>query len=113
MVECLTQDGGVAGSILTGVTALCPYARHINLCLVLVQPRKTCPNITEKVVDWDIKNQIKKSFFWSEIERFLSGIMSGMFSGIFLPTSLTLKALVMTVAADKFCDIFIFSEKLG
>ena len=29
--------------------------------LVLVQPRKTSPDITEKNVDWDIKNQIKQT----------------------------------------------------
>ena len=46
-VECLTQDLGVAGLSLTGDNALCPGARHINLCLVLVQLRKTCPDITE------------------------------------------------------------------
>ena len=27
----------------TGVTVLCPLARHINPSLVLVQPRKTLP----------------------------------------------------------------------
>ena len=46
VVECLSPDRGVAGSNLNSVTALCPRARHINPCLVLVQPRKTCPNIT-------------------------------------------------------------------
>ena len=35
-----SQDQGVAGSSLTIVNALCPWARHINPCLVLVQPRK-------------------------------------------------------------------------
>ena len=40
----------VAGSSLTGVTALCPSARHINPCLVLVQPRKSGPDITEKLL---------------------------------------------------------------
>ena len=38
---CLTRDRGVAGSSLTGITVLCPLARHINLSLVQVQPRKT------------------------------------------------------------------------
>ena len=55
MVECLTRDRGAAGSGLTGVTALCPLARHINPYLVLVLPSKTRPDIT---VDWDVKNQI-------------------------------------------------------
>ena len=43
VVECLTGDRGATGSSLTGITALCPWARHINPSLVLVQPRKTIP----------------------------------------------------------------------
>ena len=50
VVECLTQDRGVAGSSLAGVTVLCPWARHIYPCIVLVQPRKTCPDIAEKLL---------------------------------------------------------------
>ena len=50
VVECLTWDRGVVGSSLTGVTALCPCARHIYPCLVLVQPRKTRPNIIERLL---------------------------------------------------------------
>ena len=50
MVECLTQDRGVTGLSLTSVTALCPRARHINPSLVLVQPRKTRPYITERLL---------------------------------------------------------------
>ena len=41
VVECLTPDWENAGSSITGVTALCSWSRHINPCLVLVQPRKT------------------------------------------------------------------------
>ena len=41
------SDQGVAGSSLTGGTALCPLASHFILCLVLVQPRKTHLNMTE------------------------------------------------------------------
>ena len=37
----------VASSSITGVTVLCPLARHINPCLV-VQLRTTRPDITEK-----------------------------------------------------------------
>ena len=47
---CLTRDRGTAGSGLTGVTALCPSARHINPSLVLVQHRKTRPFITERLL---------------------------------------------------------------
>ena len=50
MVECLTRDGEAAGSSLTGVTAFCLLARHINLSSVLVQPRNTCPYITERLL---------------------------------------------------------------
>ena len=52
VVECLTRDQGAAGLSLTG-------ERHFILCLVLVQPRKTHPDIAKKSVDWDIKNQVK------------------------------------------------------
>ena len=47
VVECLTRDRGAAGSNLTGTSAFCPSARHINPSLVLVQPRKTCSFIIE------------------------------------------------------------------
>ena len=50
VVECLTRDRGVAASSLTGGTVLYPCARHFILCLVLVQRRKTCPDITEKLL---------------------------------------------------------------
>ena len=50
VVECLTWDRGAPGSSLTGVTVLCPWAGHINPSLVLVQPKKTCPFITERLL---------------------------------------------------------------
>ena len=50
VVECLTWDWRATGSSLTGGTALCPWARHINPCLVKVQHRKTHFGITEKVL---------------------------------------------------------------
>ena len=50
VVECLTRDRGVADSRLTRGTAFCPSARHINSCLVPIQPRKSCPSITEKLM---------------------------------------------------------------
>ena len=37
---------------LTGGTALCPLVRCFILCLILVQPIKTCPELTEKVFTW-------------------------------------------------------------
>ena len=50
VVECLTRDRVAAGSSLTGVTSLCPLARHITPSSVLVQPRKTRPYITERLL---------------------------------------------------------------
>ena len=50
MVDCLTRDRGAAGSSITGVTVLCPRARHINPSLVLVQTRYTSPYITERLL---------------------------------------------------------------
>ena len=50
VVECLTQDQGVADSSLARGTVLCPLAIHFILCLVLVQPRKTHPDMTEKLL---------------------------------------------------------------
>ena len=50
VVECSTRDRGVVGSSLIGVTALCPWARHINLYLILVKLRKTRPDINEKML---------------------------------------------------------------
>ena len=61
VVECLTRDKKVAGSIFTGITCVVSFSRHINACLLLVQPRKTRPDITEKNVDWDVKNKIKQT----------------------------------------------------
>ena len=55
VVECLTRDREAAGFSLTGVTALCPWARHMNPSLVLVQPRKARkarPYITEILLLW-------------------------------------------------------------
>ena len=37
-------------SFSTGITALCPWVRHINPCLLLVQPRKIRPGIAEKLL---------------------------------------------------------------
>ena len=52
VVECLTRDLGAADSRLTSLSTLCPCARHIHPYLVLVQPRKTRPYITERQLTW-------------------------------------------------------------
>ena len=38
------------GSSHTGIAVLCPLAIHINLYVVLVQPRKTNPEMIEKLL---------------------------------------------------------------
>ena len=50
VVECLTRDRGAGGWSLTGVTGCGPSARHIYPSLVLVQPRKTRPCLTESLL---------------------------------------------------------------
>ena len=39
-----------AGSSLTGITALCHWARQVDPSLVLVQPRKTRPYISDRLL---------------------------------------------------------------
>ena len=61
VVECLTRDCVASGSSIAGVTVLCPCTRHINPSLVLVQPRKTRPFITERLLmGCKESNQTKK-----------------------------------------------------
>ena len=61
VVECLTRDRGAASWNLTGVTALCAWVRHTNPSLVLVQPWKTSPYITERLlIGCKESNQTKK-----------------------------------------------------
>ena len=45
VVECLIRDLS-----LTFGNVFCPLARHFILCLVLVQPRKTLYDMTEKML---------------------------------------------------------------
>ena len=48
--RALDSNWRVLGLSLTGVTALCPWATHFIPCLVLVQPRETHPDMTEKLL---------------------------------------------------------------
>ena len=58
MIECLTQDRGVANSNLTGVTAL--SKTHLSL-LNTGSTQEDPSRHSWKIVDWDIKNQIKQT----------------------------------------------------
>ena len=44
------RDRGAAGSSLTSVTVLCSWARRIDPSLVLIQPKKSRPYITERLL---------------------------------------------------------------
>ena len=50
MLEYLTRDRRAASLSLISVTALCPLERHINPILVLVQPIKARPDLTERLL---------------------------------------------------------------
>ena len=51
VVKCLTRDREAAGSSLTSVTALWSFSKtYIYPSLVLVQPRKTRPCLTERLL---------------------------------------------------------------
>ena len=64
VVECLTRDQGAAGSSLTGVIVFESLSKNINPSLVLVQPRKTCPFITERLLmGRKESNQTNKKLF--------------------------------------------------
>ena len=59
MVECLTWDQGVAGLSLTVITALCLWARDIKSLLSIGSIQEDPSWHNWKIVDWDVKNQIK------------------------------------------------------
>ena len=69
--ECLTRDRGGAGSSLTGVTVLCPWAKRINPSLVLVLPRKTLRYITERLLmgHKESNKQMWLLLFWVSSSR--------------------------------------------
>ena len=49
VVECLTRDRGAASSEPSPMSLRC-VSKNIDPSLVLVQPRKTCPFITERLL---------------------------------------------------------------
>ena len=48
VVDCLTQDQGATGWASPASLPCGPWARHIDPSLVLIQPRKTHPCLTER-----------------------------------------------------------------
>ena len=62
----------------SGQTVLCPLARHIYTPKVLVIPRKRWlrPNMTEKIVYRDVKNQSTNQPFLNPANR-ASGVHTG------------------------------------
>ena len=76
MVECLTGDRGVTGSNLTRGTTLCHWARHLILCLVLVQHRKTASRHDLKLLRCKESKQTNKQqtnkFGWCSLQKLFS-----------------------------------------
>ena len=62
LVERLAGDQRVAGLSLTAstVTVLCPLARYFISCLVLVQPRKNHPDMTEKMLTGTLRIKLNE-----------------------------------------------------
>ena len=63
VVECLTRDRRAVGSSLTGVTVLWSLSKTHYHSLVLVQPRKARPCLTERLLmGRKESNQTKPSY---------------------------------------------------
>ena len=88
MIECLTRNREAAGSSHFVVTALCPWERHINPNLVLVQPIKTRPNKTERLLIGR-KNQNKQILFPTLKEFIFFMCFSSLYRCPFLYTGKT------------------------
>ena len=73
-----TRDQRATVSSLTGVTASCHWARHINPSIVLVQPRKTRPYVTERLLTGTLRiksNKQNKHRESGAVPNFVSLIM--------------------------------------
>ena len=86
MVECLTRDRGAAdlASLRCG-----PWARHIYPSLVLVQPRKTHPCLTERLLmgrkeSNQIKNKKKSFLSYGHQASSFEGHQAQHFTNMFL-----------------------------
>ena len=78
VVEYLTRDRGAAGLSLTGFTTLWSLSMNINPSLVLVQPRKTCPFVTERLLTGRKEsNQTKHAGI---LEQLLTGMQTHCYS---------------------------------
>ena len=86
VVECLTRDRGAAGSSVTGVTALWSLSKtHVYPSLVLVQPRKTRPCLTERLLmgrkESNQTNKTVSSDSWSAFVDSIAAYISGVIIG--------------------------------
>ena len=78
VVECLTRDRDVACPSFTGGIALCTGARHFILCLVLVQHKKTRPDMAEKMLTGTYRiNTNKNSNRVEAVKRRAAVFMTG------------------------------------
>ena len=80
-----------------------PWARHINPSLVLVQPRKTHPYLTERLLIWSKEsNQTNKTCSMSHKLVDLTLCMLGNFSCIFSKSCFSKKFLGYTISVKQF-----------
>ena len=63
VVECLTRDRGTAGWASLASLGCGPWARHIYPSLELVQLRKSCPCLTERLL-MGCKKSNQTNFVW-------------------------------------------------
>ena len=59
----LERDRGAAGSSLTVVTVLCPWARAFILAYYWFNPGKPVPH-NWKIVEWTLRIKTNKNLFW-------------------------------------------------
>ena len=66
-----------------------PWVGHIICCLVLFQCRKTGnrPDMTEKIVDWDVKHQNKQTNKLNCLMKLLQSLVHTLFHSAYLVTS--------------------------
>ena len=77
VVKCLTIDQRASGSSLTSCHCVVSLSKNINSSLVLVQPRKTRPYITERLLmgrkesnQSNKQNLIKHTMWFKSYEHF-------------------------------------------
>ena len=105
VVDCLARDQGAAGSSLTGVTAFWSLSKtYFYPSLVLVQPRKTRPFLTEILLMGRkrIKSN-KTNLIFFHFSHVLSWVRCGTWLYRFL-----IFAVILTFTSVVWCPMLVF-----